>query len=126
MFSHGDFTHAQLLTGEGRCGLVDFDSIARAEPALDLGQFLAYLRIATARAEPSAGSDPADRMGERFLAAYVEAADAGVGTEVLRGRAEVYETISLLRCTVHAWQKLNARRARTVLSILLRQVARLA
>ena len=125
VFSHGDFTHSQLLTGGGRCGLVDFDSIARAEPALDLGQFLAYLRMALAKAEPAAGRDRADRLADRFLTAYVDAADIQVSADVLRARARVYETISLLRSTVHAWQKLKAKRARLLFSILDEQVARL-
>jgi len=125
VFSHGDFTPSQLLTGERRCGLVDFDSIARAEPALDLGQFLAYLRIAMAKAEPSAGRDGADRPAEGFLATYVRAADAEAGEGALRARARVYETISLLRCTAHAWQQLKATRAQTALAILLQQVGRL-
>jgi aminoglycoside phosphotransferase (APT) family kinase protein len=125
VFSHGDFTHSQLLTGGGRCGLVDFDSIARAEPALDLGQFLAYLRMALAKAEPAAGRDRADRLADRFLTAYVDAADIQVSADVLRARARVYETISLLRSTVHAWQKLKAKRARLLFSLLDEQVARL-
>ena len=126
VFSHGDFTHSQLLTGSGRCGLVDFDSIARAEPALDLGQFLAYLRMALAKAEPSAGSERADRLADRFLTVYVDAADARFSAGEIRSRAQVYETISLFRSTVHAWQKLKAKRARTLFSILVEQVARLS
>jgi hypothetical protein len=125
VFSHGDFTHSQLLTGGGRCGLVDFDSIARAEPALDLGQFLGYLRMALAKAEPSAGRARADRLADRFLTVYADAADAPLSPDEVRSRAQVYETISLFRSTLHAWQKLKAKRVRTLFSILVDQVARL-
>ena len=45
-FSHGDFTYTQLIFDGRQSGLVDFDTVCQAEPALDLGQFLAYQRLA--------------------------------------------------------------------------------
>src|SRR3712207_8430077 len=42
--SHGDLTPGQILFDGARPGLLDFDTVCQAEPALDLGQFLAYLR----------------------------------------------------------------------------------
>ena len=125
VFSHGDFTPSQLLAGGARPGLVDFDATAQAEPALDLGQFLAHLRVALAKAQPSAHRQTADRLADRFLSTYLEAADAGTGAADLRARARVYEALSLLRTTVHAWQKLKPTRVQTVFPILCEEVASL-
>src|SRR5439155_1469435 len=55
--SHGDFTHSQLIFSGERCGLVDFDTVCRAEPALDLAQFLAYLRMNARKAGVPASAD---------------------------------------------------------------------
>jgi hypothetical protein len=125
VFSHGDFTPSQLLAGGARPGLVDFDAIAQAEPALDLGRFLAHLRLAVAKAQPSAHRETADRLADRFLATYVDAADVQTGAAHLRARARVYEALSLLRTTAHAWQKLKPARAQTVFPILCEEVASL-
>ena len=125
VFSHGDFTHSQLLLGGGRRGLVDFDEIAQAEPALDLGSYLAHLRLALAKAQPPAHREAADRLADRFLATYVDAVDAGTGAVALRARAHLYEVLSLLRTTVHAWQQLKAARVRTAFPILCEEVASL-
>jgi hypothetical protein len=123
VFSHGDFTHSQLLTGDGRPGLVDFDSIAQAEPALDLGQFLAYLRLGMAQADGVGAKPRADRVAQRFFWSYVEASAPSVPLSALRRRVQVHEAISLMRTTVHAWQKLKPARLQSVFPILVEQVS---
>src|SRR5439155_385078 len=35
-FSHGDFSPSQLVFSGDQCGLIDFDTVCQAEPALDL------------------------------------------------------------------------------------------
>jgi aminoglycoside phosphotransferase (APT) family kinase protein len=125
VFSHGDFTPAQLLAGGARRGLVDFDTIAQAEPALDLGRFLAYLRLAMAKAQPPADREAADRLADRFLATYVDAVSGGTDAVELRARVHVYEALSLMRITVHAWQQLKPGRVRTAFPILCEEVASL-
>ena len=115
--THGDFTPSQLLSDGAGSGLVDFDSVAMGEPALDLGQYLAYLRLSAAKAERSA-----DALGRRFLDDYVRFAGTG-SPDVLLARARVYGSISLLRTTVHAWQKLKPRRAAMVFAPLVEEVA---
>jgi hypothetical protein len=125
VFSHGDFTPSQLLAGGGRPGLVDFDAIAQAEPALDLGRFLAYLRLAVAKAQPSAHREAADGLAERFLATYLDVSGLGTAGGHLRARAQVYEALSLLRTTIHAWQKLKPARLQAVFPVLCEEVASL-
>jgi aminoglycoside phosphotransferase (APT) family kinase protein len=122
--SHGDFAPSQLLAGPGACGLVDFDSVGQAEPALDLGHYLAYLRLAVAKARPG-DADLADLLAGLFLTSYMEAGGLDTSAWALKARVQVYECVSLFRTTVHAWQKLKGPRTRTVFGILSEQAARL-
>jgi ABC-type multidrug transport system fused ATPase/permease subunit len=121
-FSHGDFTYTQLIFDGISSGLVDFDTVCQAEPALDLGQFLAYLRVAVQKAQRNAAVEPtalADELGTRFFNAYTEAASLeSSDAEHLQARTAVYEIISLLRLALHSWQKLKAARIQNVLVVL--------
>jgi hypothetical protein len=121
-FSHGDFTYTQLIFDGTSSGLVDFDTVCQAEPALDLGQFLAYLRVAVQKAQRNAAVEPtaqADELAARFLATYIVAAGLdATAAEHLRARTAVYEIISLLRLALHSWQKLKAARIQNVLVVL--------
>jgi aminoglycoside/choline kinase family phosphotransferase len=109
--AHGDFTFSQLLDDGGRIGLLDFDGLCQAEPGLDLGQFLAYLRLTAAKAGTD-GALLARGLEPRFLSAYAD------GRDDPGDRIEAYTALSLLRITVHAWQKLKPARARLALSTL--------
>jgi aminoglycoside phosphotransferase (APT) family kinase protein len=116
--AHGDFSYTQLLFSRDRKGLVDFDGVCRAEPALDLGRFLAYLRFATVKA---AGADAPrfalleDELEAAFLDAY---RSAGGPSDVVDDRIRVHETVSLLQLAVHAWQKLKLQRLGRILAVL--------
>ena len=121
-FSHGDFKVTQLLA-EGRdVGLVDFDTVCQAEPALDLGQCTAHLRVACRKAERAASVAPtelAENLCARFMDAYLDAAGSGPrGASVLRARTGAYELVSLVRLAVHSWQKLKAERIWNVATVL--------
>jgi thiamine kinase-like enzyme len=128
-FSHGDFTYTQLIFDGSASGLVDFDTICQAEPALDLGQFLAYARVTVPRARHKAAL-PADHITEnicgQFLNSYIEASAASrsCSEERLRARVPVYEAISLLRIALHSWQKLKGTRLEYVISVLEERVQR--
>jgi hypothetical protein len=119
-FSHGDYTLGQLLFDGANCGLVDFDSVCRAEPALDLGQFIAYLRISGSKTKGKAISQPsvADDMAARFLQAYVAAADGRWDEEQLRSRVSIYTAISLLRRALRSWEKFKPKRVASGLALL--------
>ncbi|HEV7466795.1 MAG TPA: phosphotransferase, partial [Candidatus Dormibacteraeota bacterium] len=47
--AHGDLTPSQLLLDGTAVGVIDFDGVCQAEPAFDLGRFLAYLWAGLAR-----------------------------------------------------------------------------
>jgi aminoglycoside phosphotransferase (APT) family kinase protein len=120
-FNHGDFTHGQVLTDGAASGLIDFDSVCQAEPALDLGQFLTYLRLAGLKSKltPAATDAALDELGERFLRAYLDAAGAAAGDPArLRERVSLYRSASLLRRIARSWQKFKPGRIEGAISLL--------
>ena len=113
VFSHGDFTHSQLLFDGAVPGLVDFDTVCRAEPALDLGQFTAYLRLARRKADqsPPHSRDEVDQLCRVFVGSYVRSRGlAPQEEEALIERIDLFEVTSLLRLAFHSWQKMKSRR----------------
>ena len=128
-FSHGDYTYSQLIFEGSQRGLVDFDTVCQAEPALDLGQFLAYLRVATHKAQKLTASVQTDlgaQLGEQFLQTYIAAmGDQIEDAERLRVRVSVYEVVSLIRMALHSWQQIKPARLENVLAVLEEQLAAL-
>jgi hypothetical protein len=117
--AHGDLTPAQVLFDGDRCGLTDLDTVCRAEPSLDLGHFLAHLRLAVARADRVAGAEPddrADRLAALVLATYAEA--AGIDLDQLRRRSAVFEALSLARIALRSWEELEVARLIDVLRLM--------
>jgi len=114
---HGDFKHAQLFFDGPRTGMVDFDTICRAEPALDLGHFLAYLytQIEKTQRRGKVGAAPRD-LGERFLREYLAATE--VDERQLRCRIAIYEAASLMRMALHSRQKFQDVRLDGTLALL--------
>ena len=121
-FSHGDFTYTQLIFDGSGGGLVDFDSICQAEPAQDLGHYLAYQRLNIIKDEdpnfPFA-PDAIERLCALFLDTYIEASRGWIADEAhLRGRVAAYELISLIRLTLHSWEKMKGSRLRQTILLL--------
>jgi len=126
-FGHGDYSLAQLLHDGRSVALVDFDSACQAESALDLGHFLAYLRLSIAKSQTSAtaGEELAQRLSWRFLDSYsAERGEASIDP-AFEARVAVYKALSLMRITVHAWQKLKPARIALSLPLLEEEVNRL-
>jgi Ser/Thr protein kinase RdoA (MazF antagonist) len=67
---HRDFYHDQVLAGEHGISILDFDDAAMSEPALDVANFLAHLRL-LALEEREATEDVA-RVAAAFSASYRE------------------------------------------------------
>ena len=120
--SHGDFTYTQLIFDGPRSGLVDFDTFCQAEPAMDLGHYLAYLRFAEAKARGAASAaeqaELIERLAARFTAAYTGAGGDAAALE----RVPVYEALSLVRQAAHAWQNLKGARLEHVVTVLAERV----
>lgn len=121
-FSHGDFRYTQLIFEGKNGGLVDFDTICQAEPAQDLGQFLAYQRLSIMKTQdPNSPVSPEaiERLCALFLDTYIDASKNRIADEGgLRGRVAIYELISLIRLALHSWEKLKGSRLKQTLSLL--------
>jgi Phosphotransferase enzyme family len=115
--SHGDFKYPQLLFDGAACALVDLDTVCEAEPALDLGKFLAHLRAeARTMHERESVSSP---LAERFLRAYVDTAGDRLEDEgQLRRRTTLYEAIALLHMALRAQQNLKEKRVEITTALL--------
>lgn len=118
-FSHGDFNHSQFLFDGGVGGLVDFDSLCQAEPAHDLGRFLAYLRVAVRRVDGTTPACFTEALRDRFLCAYHSALqDPRVPLGPLRTRVALYEATTLLDLAMRSWLKFKKRRLTQATEIL--------
>jgi aminoglycoside phosphotransferase (APT) family kinase protein len=108
---HGDCKPSQfLLRGERDVVLLDLDSCGRADPAGDVGTFLATLRQhalrrALAGGRPAPAPDGRTGAAEEFLRAYTRAVGAAPQGD-LRQRIAWYEAVALerkaLRCFARA------------------------
>jgi hypothetical protein len=128
-FNHGDFTYGQLLFDGSDSGLIDFDSVCQAEPALDLAQFLTYLRVASLKSKltPEATRALIEQLGQRFLDTY--ASMSGVSSsdsQQLAERVSLYKALSLVRRTLRSWQKFKPDRIESALALLVEELAGLS
>jgi Phosphotransferase enzyme family len=86
--SHRDFYDKQVLLAEGGATLIDFDTFCMADPALDVGNFLAHLELARLQ-----GVMPGDGLADGFLEGYRRTAGRLPGAT----RLAAFEAGSLLR-----------------------------
>ena len=90
-FTHGDLKSEHIWVAPGRLTLMDFDSAHWADPALDVGYFLADCQFL----HPAYDQAGLEQMHESFLAGYAP----GVPKERLI-RARLYEATGLIKCAV--------------------------
>jgi aminoglycoside phosphotransferase (APT) family kinase protein len=95
IFTHGDLKSEHIWVRDGELTLMDFDTFRFADPALDVGAFLADWHFSN-RACPKARFED---MRTSFIAGY----GPGVPQERLI-RARVYEAIELVKCAVRRVQ----------------------
>ncbi|HVF26476.1 MAG TPA: phosphotransferase [Anaerolineales bacterium] len=121
-FSHGDFTYTQLIFDGKEGGLVDFDTMCQAEPAQDLGHYLAYQRLNIIKdQDPNSPFPPEviEHLCAVFLDTYIDSAKTWIpDEELLRGRVAIYELISLIRLTLHSWEKMKGSRLKQTMTLL--------
>jgi hypothetical protein len=121
-FSHGDFTYTQLIFDGKEGGLVDFDTMCQAEPAQDLGHYLAYQRLNIIKdQDPNAPFAPEaiEQLCALFLDTYIDVSKDWIPDEAqLRGRVAIYELISLIRLTIHSWEKMKGSRLKQTIPLL--------
>ena len=89
-FTHGDFKSDHVWVAPGGPTLIDFDSCRLADPAFDIGRFLADLQLWHATHDQP-GLEQAQK---RFLAGYAPGAP-----EERLVRARLYEAVQLVKIT---------------------------
>ena len=119
---HGSFKSSQLMVRNGAVFLVDFDQVCLADPALDVGYFLAYLRPAGLWYRRAGRRAWFEAAAEAFLAAYLdrlaergESAATGAG---IADRAHVYEAALLLKLAARRVNRLHSPRPGEVAAVL--------
>ena len=93
-FAHRDFKSEHVWVTPGGLTLIDFDGSRLADPALDVGTFLADLRWW----HETYNLPGLVQAQERFLAGYIP----GTPKERLL-RARLYEVIKLVVCPVYSF-----------------------
>jgi hypothetical protein len=93
--THRDFYEKQVLLNGAESILIDFDTLCLADPAIDVGNFLAHLRLAGLQHR-----ERVDGMEEAFVAAY-----DGVRSSDFPARVAAWVASSLLRlaCLYSLW-----------------------
>jgi aminoglycoside phosphotransferase len=116
---HGDFTPSQLLLVRGSGdtgrpdqvslgGLVDLDTVCWADPALDLGRFLAHVDLLATKTGGQAAERCSAEVAGVLLGAYRERA-TGDGRDVreLGRRVAVFRGLSLARTALRSCRQLK-------------------
>jgi aminoglycoside phosphotransferase (APT) family kinase protein len=123
VLAHGDLTPGQVLLDEaGGVGLVDVDTLCLADPALDLGRFLAYLHVTGVRRSGAAWPVLAEQSA-LFLEAYLEASTGATAPttdalRLLRARTAAHRALALARLGARACWQLKDDRLRAAVEAL--------
>jgi hypothetical protein len=120
--AHGSYKSSQLLVRDGAVFLVDFDQFCAADPALDVGYFLAYLRPAGLWYHRAGRRAWFDAAAETFRSAYfdrlAERGESPATRAGIAGRAPVYEAALLLKIAARRVNRLHSPRPGEVASVL--------
>jgi aminoglycoside phosphotransferase (APT) family kinase protein len=116
VLSHGDFTPSQVLLDGDRPGIVDLDTLCRSDPALDLGRFLAHVRLLVARLTGDPDAPLCADLSRAFLRGYGE--EDGRSTAAHTGRVSFYIGTTLARSAVHACRQLKDERLDLAVELL--------
>lgn len=95
---HGDFYGKQVLLAPERVNVLDLDGSVKADPALDLGNFIAHLE--RDRLRHGVAGERVEALREPFLAGYFDRADADDVAE----RLSVYAAIRLFLLVPHPFR----------------------
>jgi aminoglycoside phosphotransferase (APT) family kinase protein len=119
VLAHGDFEPSQVLFDGPTSSLVDFDTVCRAEPALDLGQFTGHLALAVRKGREASTTtfDGGEDLASAFLLEYVRLSET-TDPAALLARVAAYRTLALVHSAVRSWCRLKPERLRSTLEVL--------
>ena len=124
VLSHGDFTPSQLLRlPRDVIGLLDLDTLRHAEPAADVGRYLAYASIRLVRREGADRPEPSESVAGRLAPSvrdlHAAVLDAyGVTDDVLAERALAHTHLQLALLALRAARRFKDDRVRLALTLL--------
>jgi len=125
--AHGGFKASQLLFHGHQVFVVDFDGFCLADPALDVGYFLAYLRPGGLWYRRPGMREWFSEAAKEFISAYRQAMlEYGVAQSAIDGildRTPFYEAALLYKIATRRVNRLNSPRPGE-LSAILSEVAR--
>jgi hypothetical protein len=120
--AHGSYKPSQLLVRNGAVFLVDFDQFCLADPALDVGYFLAYLRPSGLWYHRAGRRRWFEAVAEDFLSTYLHRlAERGESATTCAGiavRAPVFEAALLLKIAARRANRLHSPRPGEVAAVL--------
>ncbi len=124
--AHGGFKASQLLFHSSQVFVVDFDGFCMADPALDVGYFLAYLRPSGLWYQRPGMREWFEQAAEVFVNTYRQAMlDRGIDQAVIDGileRTRLYEAALLFKIATRRVNRLNSPRPQE-LAAMLREIA---
>jgi hypothetical protein len=119
---HGSYKSSQLLVRDGAVFLVDFDQFCLADPALDVGYFLAYLRPAGFWYHRAGRRAWFEAAADAFLTTYLhrlaERGESAATCAGIAGRAPVFEAALLLKIAARRANRLHSPRAGEVAAVI--------
>lgn len=119
---HGSYKPSQLLVRDGAVFLVDFDQFCLADPALDVGYFLAYLRPAGLWYHRAGRREWFEAAAGTFLSTYLERlaerGESAATRAAIAGRAPVFEAALLLKIAARRANRLHSPRAGELAAVL--------
>ena len=118
VLSHGDFTPSQVLLDAGTPVVVDFDTLCRADPALDLGRYLAHLDLLAVKAGGPSASGLVRTLADEFLGGYGEATARAASAAQATSRIAFYSGTTLARSALHSCRQLKSHRLEVAMSLL--------
>jgi hypothetical protein len=120
--AHGGFKASQLLFHSHRVFVVDFDGLCLADPALDVGYFLAYLRPSGLWYHRQGTRAWFEAAAETFRQSYREAMLAhGISSNTIDAtlaRARDYEAALLFKIATRRVNRLNSPRPQELVAML--------
>ena len=120
--AHGGFKASQLLFHSHKVFVVDFDGFCLADPALDVGYFLAYLRPSGLWYHLPGMMPWFQAAAEAFTSTYRHAMlELGITEEVIDGilqRSKLYEAALLFKIATRRVNRLNSPRPKELAAML--------
>ncbi len=109
-FVHGDFYYGQVRVGSEKVRFIDFDRSHTGNPLLDLGNFVAHLRLLERESRVNDG----DKLSRTFTTAYEEASKRNIES----GELGWWTALALFFLAVTPFRRLEAQWPEKTLELL--------